>query len=299
MGSDYVSAANATTPTNVSIHAPTWGATVYQRLQLGATEVSIHAPTWGATLFSIGGILTIHVSIHAPTWGATVLSGIFFSHISGFNPRSHMGSDAAHYRHAELSLVSIHAPTWGATIVSTPIGRELMFQSTLPHGERPKVLLVFLGQVGFNPRSHMGSDVYGSPRLERVFVSIHAPTWGATLRLNHPIDERLVSIHAPTWGATVPGHNTVVIGVFQSTLPHGERRDNRGSSTPCACFNPRSHMGSDLFRITFGAQCLSFNPRSHMGSDRTFFIFLFYNELQHNFCERAECNNLYIIISTI
>ena len=86
-----------------------------------------------------------------------------------------------------------------------------------------------------------------------------------------------VSIHAPTWGATHNNAHYKRRYAFQSTLPHGER-------------------------LTFFAHQFdtsSFNPRSHMGSDRTFFIFLFYNELQHNFCERAECNNLYIIISTI
>ena len=33
-------------------------------------------------------------------------------------------------------------------------------------------------------------------------VSIHAPTWGATSKLDHAAGRRFVSIHAPTWGAT-------------------------------------------------------------------------------------------------
>ena len=35
-------------------------------------QVSIHAPTWGATLVSDSLDLLGGVSIHAPTWGATI-----------------------------------------------------------------------------------------------------------------------------------------------------------------------------------------------------------------------------------
>ena len=78
-------------------------------------EVSIHAPTWGATMTAaafptikisfnprahVGRDTILQaffqqvlVSIHAPTWGATALVE----------------------RHAAKTFVSIHAPTWGAT----------------------------------------------------------------------------------------------------------------------------------------------------------------------------------------
>ena len=55
------------------------------------------------------------------------------------------------------------------------------FQSTHPHGVRPSIT--------------------GSLEIITL-VSIHAPAWGATLRI---IDDALysdVSIHAPAWGAT-------------------------------------------------------------------------------------------------
>ena len=99
----------------VSIHAPTWGATLHITLSLclqwfqsthphgvrlgrGRDRlrilcVSIHAPTWGATTISPSIPNNPSVSIHAPTWGATIVKG-----------------------HADsYTLVSIHAPTWGAT----------------------------------------------------------------------------------------------------------------------------------------------------------------------------------------
>ena len=55
----------------VSIHAPTWGATAVHPGGEVVVGVSIHAPTWGATIQRWERMGTIPVSIHAPTWGAT------------------------------------------------------------------------------------------------------------------------------------------------------------------------------------------------------------------------------------
>ena len=77
-------------------------------------------------------------------------------------------------------VVSIHAPAWGATVAQRTVARDDMFQSTLPHGERlsdlywlyyPNVFQSTLphgerqffrissaSNLGFNPRSRMGSD---------------------------------------------------------------------------------------------------------------------------------------------
>ena len=123
----------------------------------------------------------------------------------------------------------------------------LIFQSTLPHGERRLAL-----------RAH---DLL-------VDISIHAPAWGATV--NAIVQKRLakISIHAPAWGATRPqvrptvlrdfnprsrmgsdDHAVALRGgdvLFQSTLPHGERRDLVPSIVALReNFNPRSRMGSD------------------------------------------------------
>ena len=79
--------------------------------------------------------------------------------------------------------VSIHAPTKGATCNDPGYADGInMFQSTLPRRERPlpssclrRVLF------SFNPRSHEGSDF--RRRIDKclyLFVSIHAPTKGAT-----------------------------------------------------------------------------------------------------------------------
>ena len=121
-------------------------------------EVSIHAPTWGATKSLVWiwtskkfqstlphgerpQILIImlfnNVSIHAPTWGATIIRHFGNCIRKSFNPRSHMGSDITTTPRLYNAGVSIHAPTWGATLITSII------------------LMVLLC---FNPRSHMGSD---------------------------------------------------------------------------------------------------------------------------------------------
>ena len=55
----------------VSIHAPTRGATIKDRIDKYDFIVSIHAPTRGATSTPCCVISAYNVSIHAPTRGAT------------------------------------------------------------------------------------------------------------------------------------------------------------------------------------------------------------------------------------
>ena len=57
--------------------------------------------------------------------------------------------------------------------------------------------------IYFNPRTHVGCDIKFFPIFPEVFISIHAPTWGATsIGYGVPTRKR-ISIHAPTWGATI------------------------------------------------------------------------------------------------
>ena len=145
---------------NISIHAPTRGATVrYQQSEQGS-RISIHAPTRGATDYNKGATRQIRISIHAPTRGATIRKRICDS----------------------LTRISIHAPTRGATI-----------QGAKGSGN---------GKY-FNPRSHKGSDGWIVKEFIKSLISIHAPTRGATKS-------------APT--------DIVPEGLFQSTLPQGERQ---------------------------------------------------------------------------
>jgi len=78
----------------------------------------------------------------------------------------------------------------------------------------------------FNPRPRMGGDRDISLCLHPLFVSIHAPAWGATAEGSPQSLAGKVSIHAPAWGATCPF-----------------------LSLPCLyiCFNPRPRMGGDKY----------------------------------------------------
>ena len=72
MGCDYYDTEQDEVFYNISIHAPTWGATRHlcQPITL-ALSISIHAPTWGATYTPKVERPIGEISIHAPTWGAT------------------------------------------------------------------------------------------------------------------------------------------------------------------------------------------------------------------------------------
>ena len=142
----------------------------------------------------------------------------------------------------------------------------------------------------FNPRTHTGCD-YSSFEYCCLcsYVSIHAPTRGATDKANEKRVKALVSIHAPTRGAT--GNILLYISdfKFQSTHPHGVRRvrdidfvisekvsihaPTRGATLrPNTLrvgirFNPRTHTGCDLLPLIPLLLRVCFNPRTHTGCD--------------------------------
>ena len=129
-----------TSCSQVSIHAPTWGATNHwqEDLQLRLFQSTHPRGVRHVVACDIGQQHT--VSIHAPTWGATVDGcrhcrcsisfnprthvGCDYIHCSYyyilicFNPRTHVGCDDQCLRLIKDKEVSIHAPTWGATYLS-------------------------------------------------------------------------------------------------------------------------------------------------------------------------------------
>ena len=146
----------------ISIHAPTWGATQDRqgcggrrenfnpRTHVGCDEdhpggcrggsISIHAPTWGATQDGRTDVRRGGISIHAPTWGATNSAQYTCILLHYFNPRTHVGCD--------FSFFNL-------------IGRNIR---------------------NFNPRTHVGCDMCYNPLTITISISIHAPTWGATAK---------------------------------------------------------------------------------------------------------------------
>ena len=211
----------------ISIHAPTWGATSWPQLLFNVTGISIHAPTWGATQDSPAVYLSFHrfqsthprgvrpkvinkVPVQIP-FQSTHPRGVrpgFASRThsrSYFNPRTHVGCDGHPFIAAGPGDgISIHAPTWGAT--------------------------------------------YGRVRVgEHRLISIHAPTWGATIGDVHMLIEINISIHAPTWGATGSKYGSpqgVGISIHAPTWGATWRRIT--SDRALSNFNPRTHVGCDL-----------------------------------------------------
>ena len=122
-------------------------------------------------------------------------------------------------------MISIHAPTRGATSCRLSLQLVPVFQSTLPREERHRLALFGYSITDFNPRSHERSDTPQRFYNYLIYISIHAPTRGATqkavgspdnLRFQStlPREERPkclylphtykdISIHAPTRGATI------------------------------------------------------------------------------------------------
>ena len=143
-----------------------------------------------------------------------------------FNPRTHTGCDllgkvlttrlysfqSTHPHGVRLSLYQLkkvleefqsthpHGVRLGVIRDILPV---VTFQSTHPHGVRP-----FSSRSGtailtcFNPRTHTGCD-------QRPYIRDSRPLY--------------VSIHAPTRGATHRPHPVAIEGQFQSTHPHGVR----------------------------------------------------------------------------
>ena len=162
-----------------------------------------------------------------------------------FNPHSHEGSDPLKSDTHQTTAISIHTPTRGATILQIYRLAFLLFQSTLPRGERQTSNARSIPLLYFNPHSHEGSDAskpfnpsgktisIHTPTRGATYtdadsegnrqISIHTPTRGATCRRTYHADAFRISIHTPTRGATMEKPVHIVIIRFQSTLPRGER----------------------------------------------------------------------------
>ena len=149
----------------ISIHAPTRGATNDSKNEWYKTPISIHAPTRGATFRYIClGRLNNDFNPRSHEGSDSCRKHKYTNRIY-FNPRSHEGSDLFFVSAVLRGAISIHAPTRGATPRFHQHFRCHVFQSTLPRGER--LLSPSFHNAGgyFNPRSHEGSDFLPRHRI--------------------------------------------------------------------------------------------------------------------------------------
>ena len=232
-------------------------------------EVSIHAPTRGATVSRQNVAVPIPVSIHAPTRGATLPRSSSLFLIRRFNSRAHEGRDACtmspcatmmfqftrprgarRYRatigdepvefqftrprgarprpgraRAKRRPVSIHAPTRGATL-NFSVGPGLsLFQFTRPRGARRLSTCTHHTLARFNSRAHEGRDALRHSWPHRPFLFQFTRPRGARLRMAFQLQRMLE---------------------FQFTRPRGARLTSALEKANEASFNSRAHEGRDL-----------------------------------------------------
>ena len=200
-------------------------------------DVSIHAPTRGATVLDERGVIGCGVSIHAPTRGATPRRHGFPLRVSFqfTRPRGARPSPPATQipagrfqftrprgarrgRGADVQIpdrVSIHAPTRGATRGCKRHWAAPQFQFTRPRGARHRQGIFVRNVVQFQFTRPRGARLPGHlVRREVQRVSIHAPTRGATF-------------------STIFGS---ISQMFQFTRPRGARRRRRPIGSRASAF---------------------------------------------------------------
>ena len=137
------------------------------------------------------------------------------------------------------------------------------------------------------------------------YISIHAPTRGATGLDGYCDSSTKISIHAPTRGAT--NRTGMVLrhpGNFNPRSHKGSDFIGRRNGDITGDFNPRSHKGSDVYTNTVIVRVRDFNPRSHKGSDSNFtqnsisVLFHFYQSFPHIIFPHTARFRLLIIFCT-
>ncbi len=94
-----------------------------------------------------------------------------------------------------------------------------------------------------------------------LYISIHAPTRGATKWIPCCGQSAHISIHAPARGATNSASMMSALSLFQSTLPQGERRDCKRQWRSARIFQSTLPQGErQQFYTKFHICFISFLP---------------------------------------
>ena len=132
----------ATDIKDVSIHAPTWGATPCKRRPPVRYWFQSTHPRGVRHRRLVLPFYNRYVSIHAPTWGATWCAFLNIFMLC-FNPRTHVGCDASveYVKIVRLVFQSTH-PRGVRPYEQASKYDDAMFQSTHPRGVRQ----MYMGQ---------------------------------------------------------------------------------------------------------------------------------------------------------
>ena len=145
------------------------------------------------------------------------------------------------------------------------------FQFTRPRGARQTATLGAPPFRSFNSRAHVGRDQKLTPcPVCKTAVSIHAPTWGATVPEVKGSPASRFQFTRPRGARPTITVLGVKLAVFQFTRPRGARLATNGASRAASsCFNSRAHVGRDTPACSPGFKAVtSFNSRAHVGRDR-------------------------------
>ena len=91
----------------------------------------------------------------------------------------------------------------------------------------------------------MGGDPSPDSRTREESVSIHAPVWGATRRVDDSERFCMFQSTPPYGGRRLPGPIQAKVSGFQSTPPYGGRHTSSPGDPRPPGFNPRPRMGGD------------------------------------------------------
>ena len=144
--------------------------------------VSIHAPTRGATCTANSDLPAEVVSIHAPTRGATFTDKQKRLDSNSFNPRTHTGCDKELFAYQAKKFWFQSTHPHGVRQYTTISTASLNgFQSTHPHGVRLTLFNRMKLTCKFQSTHPHGVRRNSAvPKATLMYVSIHAPTRGAT-----------------------------------------------------------------------------------------------------------------------
>ena len=156
--------------------------TSYSLFELYWCSVSIHTPTQGVTIRVGNSVVQILFQSTHPrrVW----LIDIIIKIISKcFNPHTHAGCDIEKQHAQGKMTVSIHTPTQGVTSICSWSSTKAVSFNPHTHAGCDYLLEVQnRDHSSFNPHTHAGCDQFYTYCLYNIFVSIHTPTQGVTLK---------------------------------------------------------------------------------------------------------------------
>ena len=167
-----------------------------------------------------------------------------------FNSRPRVGGDAFPLVGAgRNTAISIHAPAWGATrSASSSVMPRVLFQFTPPRGGRRTSWRCHTRWArNFNSRPRVGGrPSSGCSSPSPWLISIHAPAWGATDKIDKCICFIVYFNSRPRVGGDqCQAQKQWIPCQFQFTPPRGGRLDTIIQEAQEGYFNSRPRVGGD------------------------------------------------------